>query len=60
MPAEVVGENFGVGVDVCFEHSGHGRPKTRVGQDRAERAVEDLPAGAVKPRPWRDVGPGSR
>ena len=44
--AEVVGQHFGVGVEVLLEHLPDRRAELGVGQDRAERAVEDLPARA--------------
>ena len=44
MAAEVVGQHFGVGVLMLLQHLPDRRAELGVGQDRAEGAVEDLPA----------------
>ena len=50
-------EDFGVSVEMLLDHLPDRRPEPLVGQHRAERAVQDLPAGPGESPSRRDVGP---
>ena len=57
MPREVFGQDFGVGAEVRIQDAANGRAKFGVRQYRAERAMQDLPAGSGEAFADRDVGP---